>query len=353
MVNKALLIGINYLNNNKYRLSSPINDVNIVKEFLINYCNYQEEDITILSDSPKEKENASFFNIVKHIKLLGENLNSQDFAFMYFSGHGGRIVDSSGDEEDKKDEVFLPQDWQVSYISDDLINSLLMKFTCKIFITFDCCNSGTMCDLKFSYNIKDNTFIEYLNKDNKDIPEIICLSSSSEKANSFEKYVNKNLINTDTNKFYGEFTIFFLHVLKSYLEENLSFENFSHNKLINLMRYFLKPLADDSTVSQQLIHQTIYSKNLRPFLGLSFKELRDEELFSSRSSENTTRFQEEILINHLKKKNASSLSYKVSRQHKKLAFLEKKNKQLEARTNKLLAIINQNSMINNFGMIIY
>ena len=40
MVNKALLIGINYLNNNKYRLSSPINDVNIVKEFLINYCNY-------------------------------------------------------------------------------------------------------------------------------------------------------------------------------------------------------------------------------------------------------------------------------------------------------------------------
>ena len=37
MVNKALLIGINYLTSNKYRLLSPINDVNIMKDFLINY----------------------------------------------------------------------------------------------------------------------------------------------------------------------------------------------------------------------------------------------------------------------------------------------------------------------------
>ena len=84
MVNKALLIGINYLTSNRYRLHSPINDVNIMKDFLINYLNYQEEDIIILSDSPNIKENASFFNIVKHIKLLGEDLTSQDFLFMYF-----------------------------------------------------------------------------------------------------------------------------------------------------------------------------------------------------------------------------------------------------------------------------
>jgi len=354
MVNKALLIGINYLTSNKYRLLSPINDVNIMKDFLINYLNYQEEDIIILSDSPKIKENASFFNIVKHIKLLGEDLTSQDFLFMYFSGHGGSIVDSNGDEVDKKDEIFLPQDWQVSYISDDLFHSLMNDFKSKLFVMFDCCNSGTMCDLKFSYNIKDYTSIDYLKKDNDDMGEIICISSCGENANTFEKYITKNLINEDTNKFYGEFTIFFLHVLKSYLEENLSFDKFTYEDLINLMHHYIHPLPKDKdfSVSQQLLHQNNYSNNLKPYLGLSYKELKKETFFSSSSSVDSLRFQDEGIINSLKRKNESSLHHKVLRQHRKIDFLEKKNKILLERTEKYISIINQHKMVNNFGMII-
>jgi hypothetical protein len=354
MVNKALLIGINYLTSNKYRLSSPINDVNIIKDFLISYLNYQEEDIIILSDSPKIKENASFFNIVKHIKLLSEELSSQDFLFMFFSGHGGSIVDSNGDEADKKDEMFLPQDWQVSYISDDLFHSLIKDYKCKLFIMFDCCNSGTMCDLKFSYNVKDYTSIDYLKKNNDDMVEIICISACGENANTFEKYISKNLINTDTNKFYGEFTIFFLHILKSYLEENLSFDNFKYSDLLKLMHHFVHPIASDNnlSVSQQLLHQNNYSQNLKPYLGLSYKELMDDKFFNSRGGEDALRFQEEGAINRLKRKNESSLSYKILRQHRKIDFLEKKNKKLLERNNKYLGIINQSKMINNFGMII-
>ena len=37
-----------------------------------------------------------------------------------------------------------------------------------------------------------------------------------------KNFLEKNLINNDKNKFYGELTIFFLQVLK-YLEKNLSF----------------------------------------------------------------------------------------------------------------------------------
>jgi len=61
MVKKALLIGINYLNNSKYRLSSPINDIKIMKDFLVNYCNFQETDITLLSDSPNIPGSRKFF----------------------------------------------------------------------------------------------------------------------------------------------------------------------------------------------------------------------------------------------------------------------------------------------------
>ena len=313
MVNKALLIGINYLTSNKYRLLSPINDVNIMKDFLINYLNYQEEDIIILSDSPKIKENASFFNIVKHIKLLGEDLTSQDFLFMYFSGHGGSIVDSNGDEVDKKDEIFLPQDWQVSYISDDLFHSLMNDFKSKLFVMFDCCNSGTMCDLKFSYNIKDYTSIDYLKKDNDDMGEIICISSCGENANTFEKYITKNLINEDTNKFYGEFTIFFLHVLKSYLEENLSFDKFTYEDLINLMHHYIHPLPKDKdfSVSQQLLHQNNYSNNLKPYLGLSYKELKKETFFSSSSSVDSSHYISDGILCVLSSYDADKLNAEV------------------------------------------
>jgi len=353
MVNKALLIGINYLTSNKYRLRSPINDVNIVKDFLINYLNYQEEDIIILSDSPKIKENASFFNIVKHIKLFSQELSSQDLLFMYFSGHGSTIVDSNGDEVDKKDEIFLPQDWQVSYISDDLFQSLIKDYKSKLLIMFDCCNSGTMCDLKFSYNIKDYTSIDYLKKKD-DMIDIICISSCGENENTFEKYFSKNFINTDTNKFYGEFTIFFLHILKSYLEENLSFDNFKYKDLLKLMHYFVNPLPKDKTisVSEQLIHQNSYSINLKPYLGLSHTELLNEPFFSSKSSIDNLRFQEEGTINKLKQKNSSSLSYKVLRQHRKIDFLEKKNKKLAERIDKYMSIINEYKMASNFGMVI-
>ena len=96
-----------------------------MRDFFLNYCNIKETDIMILSDSPEYKQAASFFNIVKHIKLLAEELTSEDFLFMYFSGHGSSIPDINRDEKDKRDEVFLPQDWQISYISDDL-------FVCKL-----------------------------------------------------------------------------------------------------------------------------------------------------------------------------------------------------------------------------
>ena len=64
------------------------------------------------------------------------------------------------------------------------------------------------------------------------------------------------------------------------------------------------------------------------------------------------RFQDEGIINSLKRKNESSLHHKVLRQHRKIDFLEKKNKILLERTEKYISIINQHKMVNNFGMII-
>ena len=354
MVHKAILIGVNYLNNNKYRLSSPINDIKIMKDFLINYCNFQEDNIILLSDSPTENESASFFNIVKHIKLMAKELTSEDYFFMYFSGHGSRIYDANGDEADKTDEMFLPQDWQVSYISDDLLNSLLKTFKSRIFMMFDCCNSGTICDLKYSYDVKNMTMVDYIKKNNDDMPDIICCSSCGENANSFEKFYNKNMINVDENKFYGEFTIFFVHALKGYLEDKLNFDEFTYFDLIKLINFYTCEFADNGSgnVSNQLLHKQIYSTNLKPFINFSFIDIKNLKFLKSRDDEEKERYKKEGAINKLKKKTVSSLAYKILRFNRKIEFLEKKLDVLTVRNNKLLTVINKNSLSNSFGLLI-
>jgi hypothetical protein len=354
MVHKAILIGVNYLNNNKYRLSSPINDIKIMKDFLINYCNYQEDNIIMLSDSPTENEAASFFNIVKHIKLMAKELTSEDYVFMYFSGHGGRIYDVNGDEVDRTDEMFLPQDWQVSYISDDLLNSLLKTFKSRVFMMFDCCNSGTICDLKYSYNVKNMTMVDYIEKNNDEMPDIICCSSSGENANSFEKFYNKNMINSDENKFYGEFTIFFVHALKGYLEDKLSFDDFTYYDLIKLMKFYTSEFKNTGgeSVSNELLHKQIYTNNLKPFVNFSFIDIKNLKFLKSRDDEEKERYNKEGLVNKLKKRTVQSLSYKILRFQRKIDFLEKKLDVLTVRNNKLLTTISNSRMQNTFGLLI-
>lgn len=354
MVFKSLLVGVNYLKSNKYRLSSPINDIKIMKDFLINYCNIKESDLMILSDSPEYKQAASFFNIVKHIKLLAEELTSEDFLFMYFSGHGSSIPDVNNEEKDKRDEVFQPQDWQISYISDDLFNSLLKKFKCRVCLMFDCCNSGTICDLKYSYNVKDYTCTEYVKKDNKDMTDIICFSSSGENSNSFEKFINKNVINTDENKFYGEFTIFILHILKSYLEDKLTFDDLTYDELIKLMNFYTNEFnsEDDNDVIKSVLHNNIYSKNLKPNVNFSFINVKKYIFLNSRTDDEKKRYENEGSINKLKKKSINSLSYKLLRTHRKNEFLEKKINALTEKNRKLINIINKAAGKHAFNMVV-
>jgi hypothetical protein len=141
-------------------------------------------------------------------------------------------------------------------------------------------------------------------------------------------------------------------MLKAYLEENLTFDNFTYNDMINLMNYYVYPLDEskDLTISQKIMHRAIYNKNLKPLVGLSFKDSKDTKFFKSRSEEDTERFEREGAINTLKRKTNSSLSYKLLRQNRKIEFLERKNKTLVDRNNKLLSIVT--SMNKNFNVIV-
>ncbi len=71
------------------------------------------------------------------------------------AGHGSRVRDQDGDEDDGYDETLVPVDFQRSgQIRDDDIFKILVKplragvtMTCLM----DCCHSGTVLDLPYRF----------------------------------------------------------------------------------------------------------------------------------------------------------------------------------------------------------
>lgn len=351
MSKKAILVGINYLKSNKYRLSSPINDITIMNDFLVNYCNFKNEDITMLSDSPKVKGAGSFFNIVKSLKY-GEQLTEKDFLYIYFSGHSNRNLKETIEEKDNEDrELFLPQDWEVNKITLKLLESIVEKYKCRCFIMFDCCNSGGVLKYKYTYDVKRLEETIDMKKENK-LNNIIMLSSNAENSNVFEKFIEKNLINNEKNKFYGELTIFFLQVLKNYLEKNLSFSELTYEKLVIELSEYLKDLTDGGirSVDYKLSHNFLLNKNLLPILTMSNKYYKSNKCFYNLEEDQDEIQKETNNLNILKRKTVTSLSYKYLRLNRKMVHLEKINSDLVERNNKLLSVVSGN--INyNFGVI--
>ena len=74
---------------------------------------------------------------------------------MKWAGHGSRVRDQDGDEDDGYDETLVPVDFQRNgQIRDDDIFKILVKplragvtMTCLM----DCCHSGTVLDLPYRF----------------------------------------------------------------------------------------------------------------------------------------------------------------------------------------------------------
>jgi hypothetical protein len=70
-------------------------------------------------------------------------------------GHGGKLKDQDGDEEDGYDETLVPLDYvEAGQIrDDDLYDILVAPMKKGVFATciMDCCHSGTVLDLPFTF----------------------------------------------------------------------------------------------------------------------------------------------------------------------------------------------------------
>jgi hypothetical protein len=166
MSNKALLIGINYVGTES-ELKGCINDVIHMRLFLLSE-GFKENEIHMLTEA--SPLHPTYTNIVNELDWLQDGATNESNLFLHYSGHGGSMLDTSGEEEDHRDETICPLDMDNrGQIKDDILRRFVDKLPtgCRLTAIFDCCHSGTVLDLKYnwsgnpkyagSYNIITNT----------------------------------------------------------------------------------------------------------------------------------------------------------------------------------------------------
>jgi len=155
----ALLIGINRYPNFAPRgqLSGCVNDVEVMRQVLVNSFNFSENHVAVLKD-----EQASREGILGAMRELVQRVEQDDVVVFHFSGHGSQMTDVEGDEPDGLDETIVPYDsgrgtYENRDIKDDEIYLWLQDLTAKtsaVTLIFDCCHSGTIVRDDFGGEIR-------------------------------------------------------------------------------------------------------------------------------------------------------------------------------------------------------
>lgn len=148
MVKKALLIGINYIGTDS-ELSGCINDINNMQAALQKHGYTLFRKLT--DDQPDMKPTKA--GILAGIQWLLQDAVPADTLFVHYSGHGTQVLDTNGDEDDRRDEAWCPLDYSTAgFIRDDELRAALVaKCASTLIVVSDSCHSGTILDLRFNY----------------------------------------------------------------------------------------------------------------------------------------------------------------------------------------------------------
>lgn len=146
---RALVIGLGEYGDTNWSTIHGDKDVPIIVEML---KQYKYSDIKTLINQQATKK-----QIVFEFKNLANRCLAGDIIYIHFSGHGQRMTDLDGDEEDGLDEAWIPYDGYLQYgdkdrgekhLVDDEIGILLTDIRNRIgdsghlLVSVDACHSG-------------------------------------------------------------------------------------------------------------------------------------------------------------------------------------------------------------------
>lgn len=180
---RALLIGVNYVRNERNRLHGCVNDVLSMQQTLARIRPGVE--FRVLHDEGSATW-PSRANVLAGFEWLLEGLAPGDAVLVHYSGHGGLTVDRSGDERSGFDSCIFPiaESGEVECVTDDEIRALLAERVppqCKLTAIFDCCHSGTCLDLRYTLGGKEAMIVLMENRRyRKTDAQVLFLSACSD-----------------------------------------------------------------------------------------------------------------------------------------------------------------------------
>jgi hypothetical protein len=158
---RAVCVGINYKGTG-YALYGCINDANNMATQLRTFFPRVGEIRTLTDDTATKPTKA---NILAAINWLVTGLVAGQNVVFHFSGHGGRVRDTNGDEASGMDSCIYAQG--MTSITDDELRAALaarVPAGCKCLVILDCCHSGTAVDLRYEWQSPSATSLTYTEK---------------------------------------------------------------------------------------------------------------------------------------------------------------------------------------------
>jgi len=239
----ALLIGINYIKNNKANddLNGCINDVYNLQKMLKNNCHFEDHNIKTLLNGKATKEN--IINEIERLVYFSHVHYNSEIWFSY-SGHGGGKF--SRNENDFQSEFICPSDYLSNGLIDDkwirenFINKLHPSTKC--FVIMDCCNSGSNMNLPYYYSSS------YKPECDESLCKIIKISGSKDSQTSADYF------DGESNSFQGALTNSFLKTIS--LNEDI-LTHYLETKTLLKDRKFTQ-IPDLSYSDSKLIRYSLY-----------------------------------------------------------------------------------------------
>jgi hypothetical protein len=119
------------------------------------------------------------------------------------------------DESDGLDEIIVPADYPTNgFILDDVINKILQQSKCRTILLFDSCSSGSVCDLPWCFEFKNQFQYDRRLENNSSLgkwtnPLVYMMSGCKDYQFSSEVY------NYSTHEVNGQFTAAFIACVNS------------------------------------------------------------------------------------------------------------------------------------------
>lgn len=146
---RTLHVGINY-KKTQYELYGCINDATNMMSQLKTFFPTMGESRLITDDTVVKPTKA---NILSALSWLVADIQPGQNVLFQFSGHGGQVRDTNGDEVEGYDECIYPVNGtQMEVITDDELKAVLaakIPAGSKCFVILDCCHSGSAVDLRY------------------------------------------------------------------------------------------------------------------------------------------------------------------------------------------------------------